>query len=107
MSTIAYAQSFAALLACTVLQALVYAWIFPATTMAIAGWVDGHLLGRAIGVVAVATKLSPSLMSETYRHIVDGSWSDCYLVAAGVFGTRWPQGNRSTPPALISHSFLT
>jgi sugar phosphate permease len=71
------------------LQALVYAWIFPATTMAIAGWVDGHLLGKALGIVAVATKTTPSIMSTLYNRMVGAAvdgWRTCYYASAGVAG---------------------
>jgi len=85
MALIAKLESLTALFVCGVGQALLYAWIFPATTMAIAGWVDGHLLGRAIGFVAVATKLTPSLIAELYRWRLSESWTQCYAIAACVF----------------------
>jgi sugar phosphate permease len=90
MTVVSVARSTPALFACTAIQALLYAFIVPATTMTIAAWIDGHLLGRAIGVCSVATKLSSPIMSEVYRHLlvdaVPDSWSRCYALAAAIFG---------------------
>ena len=33
------------------------AWAMPATSMIVAGWVDGHVLGQALGLISVATKV--------------------------------------------------
>jgi len=67
----------------TVLQSIVHAWLYPATTMTICGWVDGHWLGRAIGTVAVATKVTPIFMSLIYGAMLDSaSWRSCYQFAA-------------------------
>jgi len=73
------------LFALTMLHSLIYAWIYPATTMAIAGWIDGAYLGRAIGFVATAAKLSPIGMSELYQHLLEKSWRLCYVFAASLF----------------------
>lgn len=70
---------------CTVLQSFAYAFLYPSTTMCIAGWVDGQALGRAIGVVAVATKMSPIIMSTLYAQLLKESWRLCFLFASGVF----------------------
>lgn len=69
----------------TVLQSVVHAWLFPATTMTIAGWVDGHLLGRSIGIVAVATKVTPIFMSLLYGYLLRDTWRACYFFASGLF----------------------
>ena len=48
------------------LQPLFAGMIGPATTQSIAGWVDGHQLGTALGFVGVATKMTPSAMYAIY-----------------------------------------
>mmetsp|Transcript_1383 Transcript_1383/g.3912 ORF Transcript_1383/g.3912 Transcript_1383/m.3912 type:complete len:605 (-) Transcript_1383:192-2006(-) len=69
----------------TVLQSIVHAWLYPATTMTIAGWIDGHLLGRSIGCVAVATKVTPIFMSLLYGQLLKDSWRTCYYFASALF----------------------
>jgi len=72
-----------------IVQSLVYAWVFPAATMTIAGWVDGNQLGKAFGIVAVATKVSPSIMSPLYAALQatgPEGWRLCYYCSAGVAG---------------------
>lgn len=83
---IATTVSKGALYAGVVTQALLYAWAMPATTQVIAGWVDGHELGRTIGTISVATKLTPSLMSILYATFLETSWTLCYYFASGLFG---------------------
>lgn len=83
---IAATRSQLALFTGVVVQSLLYAWAMPSTTMVMAGWLDGHLLGRAIGVVSVATKLSPSLMSALYGSLLEDSWASCYAFAGLLFG---------------------
>lgn len=85
MLVIATTRYTATIFVCTVLQAFMYSFIYPATTMTIAGWVDGHALGRAIGCVAVATKVSPIAMSTIYAHLLVSSWRDCFFFASAVF----------------------
>jgi sugar phosphate permease len=77
------------LFATVVLQALIYAWIFPATTVAVAGWIDGHQLGRAFGVISVATKITPMIMSPWYSSMQSGpdAWRNCYLASALIAGS--------------------
>ena len=71
-------------------QYIFAAWAGPATTMVIAGWVDGHQLGRALGFVSVATKVTPSIMYFTYGKLMHNeeeldSWTKCFRVAGLLF----------------------
>ena len=72
----------------TVLQSFVHSWLYPATTMTICGWMDGSVLGRSIGIVAVATKITPIFMALIYGHLLDvGTWRTCYYFASILFAS--------------------
>ena len=43
-------------------------------------------LGRAIGVVATASKITPVLMSMLYAKLLEDSWHECFNFAAILFG---------------------
>lgn len=69
-----------------VTQYIFSAWAGPATTMVVAGWVDGHQLGKALGFVAVATKVTPSIMFFVYGKLMGDedeldSWTKCFKLA--------------------------
>ena len=46
------------------------AMAFPATTVIVAGWVDGDLLGRVLGILTFAAKGAPSLVDVTAMSIL-------------------------------------
>jgi len=85
----AFTESMLAMYNLAITQYIFAAWAGPATTMTVAGWVDGHQLGKALGIIAVATKATPSIMFTVYGLLmvegVDDSWTSCFKLAGAIF----------------------
>jgi len=69
------------------------AWATPATSMIVAGWVDGHALGTALGLISVASRISPSAVYLVYGALLDGE--DCTHTQSTTALTSLAPGNGS------------
>ena len=81
---IAIIRSETAFAICWCFIGLMFSLSNPTSGFIVAGWVDGHLLGRAFGVISVASKISPSVVYSVYGALLHSSavnaWQSCFLV---------------------------
>jgi sugar phosphate permease len=69
LAVIAATRSTAVLFVAWDLSAVAAAWAMPATSMIIAAWVDGHMLGQALGIISVSTKVRRACHSARSLHV--------------------------------------